>query len=370
MAGKTAPVQDSSLIPPDPSLWQKYSPHHEAPLAGATSIFLHGIVLGILVVGGMAYFWQARADALKPAKMDVVVIEGDGGGLEGLGGAPGLPGAPDAGGPKRTEQVGPIEKVDPIDRTNPRPPVEKPPELGLPTFEDGKTPIDPELRLELERLAKEAKDAADQANKEPPMPKAPIVPGADLKKVGIKGTGNPKGVGGLGGSGGGPGKGNKSGPGTGPGGFGGPVTQQQIFRMRWRFSATRDAKETLRQASALGVRAGFYGRDGKQNLFFYVDDLNRRPAELQAAQPPKLGHTVFFTQMDPVLLGGLSRELGMSFTPYAYIIIFPPDREKEIAAAEEQAAKAMRRNLQTVRATHFEFRLRNGVYEPVVVRFE
>jgi len=28
-------------------MWHRYSPHNEAPLAGATSLFLHGTVLGV-----------------------------------------------------------------------------------------------------------------------------------------------------------------------------------------------------------------------------------------------------------------------------------------------------------------------------------
>src|SRR5262245_48010047 len=91
------------LIPPEETMWRQYSSHFELPLASATSIFLHGLVIGILAIGGLAFFFAPNVEAMKPAKMDVVMVEGDGTGFEGIGGIPGQPGAPDNGGPQRTE---------------------------------------------------------------------------------------------------------------------------------------------------------------------------------------------------------------------------------------------------------------------------
>ena len=42
----------------------------------------------------------------------------------------------------------------------------------------------------------------------------------------------------------------------------------------------------------------------------------------------------------------------------------------ELGGQEARLAAQMRRNLNTVRRTWFEFRLQNGVYEPVGMRFE
>src|SRR5262249_13729467 len=104
-AKPAVPVNASRpLLPPDDSIWQKYSPHFEAPLASATSLFLHGLCIGGLAIFGVTW-WVATQEAAKPPKMDVVMVEGDGSGLEGLSGEAGLPGAPDAGGPKRTENT-------------------------------------------------------------------------------------------------------------------------------------------------------------------------------------------------------------------------------------------------------------------------
>ena len=56
MAVKTGPAQamNKALIPPEESTWQKYSPHFELPLASATSLFLHGTIIGMHSFGASA----------------------------------------------------------------------------------------------------------------------------------------------------------------------------------------------------------------------------------------------------------------------------------------------------------------------------
>ena len=51
-------------------------------------------------------------------------------------------------------------------------------------------------------------------------------------------------------------------------------------------------------------------------------------------------------------------------------MLLPREREKKMAQVEKAFADSMRRDLRTVRKTWFEFRFRNGTYEPVAVRFE
>src|SRR5437016_12516859 len=85
------------LLPPDEKFWQRYSPHHEFPLAGVTSFFIHGLVLGILVLAALWYMFQRDSDSYKPPSMDVVQVSGGGDAFgEGAGGEPGLPGEPRA----------------------------------------------------------------------------------------------------------------------------------------------------------------------------------------------------------------------------------------------------------------------------------
>jgi hypothetical protein len=367
MAVKTAPPKNKQLIPPEESMWQRYSPHNEAPLAGATSLFLHGAIVGIMVVGGMAFFWAAREEAARPPKMDVVMLEGDGTGLEGGGAAPGLPGDPDAGAPKRTEQSGTLEKVSPSEPRVPNPPTnDKLPELGLPTFEIASPTLDKDLFLELERMAK---DAADQANKEQAVPKSQPAPGPEGKKVGLKGTGDPKGQGGLGGSKGGPGAGDKTGAGIGKGGpKGRKATQQEIYAWRWHFNLGNSDKEHARMLATMGMTIAFPDPAGGLNDFLLVTDMNRRPVEFKKDSLAAYKDAVKWFNTKPESVQGLSRELELPFTPKFVIMLLPKEREKKMAEEEKRFAAQMRRDLRTVRKTFFDFRLQNGAYEPVGVR--
>src|SRR5260370_24322143 len=81
------------LVPPDARFWKRYSPHYELQLAGATSFFIHGLIIGIMAVGGLAFLFRGGAEATLPPPMDMLVAEA-GAGFGGLGGGIRLPGLP------------------------------------------------------------------------------------------------------------------------------------------------------------------------------------------------------------------------------------------------------------------------------------
>lgn len=356
---KTSPAKATKpLIPPEGALWQRYSPHFELPLASATSLFLHGLVIGLLAVGGLAFFFTPNLEATKPPRMDVVMIEGNGTGFEGLGGEPGSPGAPNGGG-KQTEQVAPLPDQQP----NPgeRPPLRFPMDalLDLPRIDDG-TPISPELAAELREIGKEAADRITESMKIA----TPPVSGGNTKKTGPAGTGNPKGVGGKGGPGDGTGAGNKKGPGTGSGGPGRKATDQEIFARRWRFDLTGDPKEHARKLAVVGFIVAI--PDANSTGFFIITDLNRRPVEMRKDNLAAFTEAVRFVNDMPQSVQGLARELQLPFAPRFVALFLPKDRERKIADAEAQFARDNGRDLQKVRETRFDFQLRNGAYEPVV----
>ena len=76
---KKAPGKDS-LIPPEEAFWQRYSPHHEAPLSGVTSAVLHALVLGLFLFGGWLLWKLGLGHDTKPLPVDVVQMLGGGGG--------------------------------------------------------------------------------------------------------------------------------------------------------------------------------------------------------------------------------------------------------------------------------------------------
>src|SRR5262249_25503504 len=43
-----APADKNPLVPPDETIWQRYSPHHEFPLSSVTSVTLHILVIVLL----------------------------------------------------------------------------------------------------------------------------------------------------------------------------------------------------------------------------------------------------------------------------------------------------------------------------------
>jgi hypothetical protein len=364
MAVKTSsPRSPKPFLPPDESMWEKYSPHFEFPLASATSLFLHGTIIGMIAIGGMAFFWAAREEAAKPPRMDVVMLEGGGTGFEGLGGVAGSPGAPDAGQKQRTENIGPDTPDQPEPTPQPRAFKDTAPELDVPFIDDGMTPVDSVAFVE---LAKAAKDADDDMRKAMELPKSPPSTGKVAKSVGTPGTGNPRGKNGLGGPGDGPGKGNKKGPGTGTGGFGGRLaTKQEIYAMRWHFDLGGDAKEHARKLTALGVTLAL--PDGKGG-FFVITDLKRRPVEMKKESLVAYKDAVkwYNTKNDSVQL--LARELQLNFVPQYVVLLLPKDREEKMAAEEARFAEANRRELRSITMTRFDFELRNGGYDPKVLQ--
>jgi hypothetical protein len=358
MAAKTNST--TTLVPPDDSMWQKYSSRFELPLASATSIFMHGTIVGGLVIVAMASLWAAREEAAMPPKMDVVMIEGNGSGLEGMSGETGLPGPLDAGGPKRTELTSPAADTTPPERTVPRLFKDPPLELGLPVLHDDVPGS--ELSIELEKLAKEADNEVKKAMAIPTTP-APLPP---AKKA--SGTGNPKGVGGSGGAGDGVGKGSKPGPGVGSGGTGGrKATAQDVYAMRWHFDLSGDPKEHARKLAVIGFTVAIPDPKGG---FYLVTDLKRRPVEMKKESLIAYKDAVKYYNTKRESVQGLARELQLPFMPEYIVLLLPQDRERQMADEEKRFADSNQRNVQLVRHTWFDFRPRNGVYDPTVIRQE
>ncbi len=67
----------------------------------------------------------------------------------------------------------------------------------------------------------------------------------------------------------------------------------------------------------------------------------------------------------------LAQELRLAaFTPKFVVLLLPKDREQKMANEEGQYAADHQRKLENVQATWFDFRLRNGAYDPAVIKQE
>ena len=359
----TIPPQASKpLLPPDKSTWETYSSHYEMPLAGATSIFLHGLILGLVAVGGIAFFFRFNLDAAKPPSMDMVMIDGGGTGFESLSGAPGPPGAPDAS--EKTEQITPSPD-QPAERSEPRPssllPKEAAKELEIPLPDDG-PPLSPS---ELATAIQQIKEIDAKVREAMELPKAPPVKPRPKQSSPV-GAGKTKGPAGQGGEGGEGGTGTKPGPGGGGGPIGRPnATKQEIFAWRWRFDLSGDGKEHARKLAAMGVTLAI--PDGRGS-FFLITDLNRRPVELRKDSLVAYKDAVKWYNQRPESLQGLARELQLRIPVPFVVLLLPKEREEKMAAEEARYAQEKGRDMARIQATWFDFRLMNGSYEPTVIK--
>lgn len=360
---KKAPVKEKPLIPPEEALWEKYSPHFELPLAGATSLFLHGLVIGILAVGGLALLFTPSLE-LTPPRMDVVMIEGNGSGFEGLSGEAGSPGSPNGGGKKEKVDAALDQPPDPGERPPAARIFNDPPLLDLPTVEGG-MPVDAELTIELKKIAQEAEERVKESIQSAPAP----TPSGTGKTTGPVGSGNPKGVNGQGGTGTGKGIGKKQGStyGTGDRAGGRKATDQEVFAWRWRFDISGDGKEHARKLAALGVTIAIPDPNSP-NGFFLITDLNRRPVDRKKDNLGAFKDAVKWYNTRAESVQALAAELQIPFTPKFVVLLLPKEREQKMAQEEARYAQEQRRKLETVSETWFDFRLRNGVYDPVVIR--
>lgn len=347
---KTAP---EPIMPPDEKFWQRYSPHHEAPLSGMTSLFLHGVVVGLLLIVGYLMSLRWHGDAAKPPSMDLVMIEGGGDGLaEGLGGPAGLA---DGSADVRTELVPGNKTNEPqvakIDNSVLE--LDKAPsiDLMLPETDFKPEPESKDLLKDLETLTTQAKAQA-QAPKNVAKSSGPT---------------GPKGVGGKGGIGDapGPGKGRK-GLGPGAGGMGG-LTKQQIFAQRWRFQLYGDGKMHADKLATVGVTLALLDPRGQ---YWVVRDLNQRPADLRREDMTRYKEAVKWYNGQADSIFALARELQIPFIPKHIVLLLPKDREQKMADAEARYAQLQNRDVKAVQETWFDFQLRGNDFEPVVIRMK
>jgi hypothetical protein len=351
-----AAANNTAPLVPEERFWKRYSAHHELPLAGITSLFLHGIVLAFLVLGGLAFFFSARDEASRPPSMDVVQIEGSGdGNAEGAAGTPG-----------ETGDTGKSEEVVPNAAT-PLQPFEAATPLE---FKDA-----PTLKLEVptEALPKDStdiaqllKDVGETAKKQVQQADA-AKPSSPPKRIAMQGKG--KGTDGKSGTGAGRGAGLK---GTGPGsgsGSGRIATQAEIYALRWRFDLTSTGGG-LRHAdklAAVGFVVAFPDAKGRYRV---VQDLRRRPVELKTVDEDVYKDAVKWKSERPESVHALKQELKLKINPAFTIIMVPKELEQRMADEEARFAQKASRDLHAVKLTSFDFRLQDGRYEPVVMRQE
>jgi hypothetical protein len=347
------------LVPPEERFWKRYSPHYELPLASATALFAHGLIIGVLAIGGLAVLFAANLEPTRPANMDTLLVENLGlPGLPGGDGAPGAPGDPDGdnvpfgppGGDERQVDSGPPDSDD----------LPTLPDAGLDKLilQNAPTARD-DLGAQLATIGKDA----ENRSKTPDRPKV---------------TGVAKSGSGTGGSGGKGLKGNRGQGGTGkPGGggqmgFGTKATEQEIKARRWQFDLSGEPKIHADKIDKTGVILGVPdpkagNMDPRMAPLLLITDVKRRPAAMMPAGANQFADAVKWYNTRPESIQGLAQELRLPFVPRCFILLLPKEREAKMAAEEARYAAQKGHDINKITMTLFDFRLQNGTYEPVVI---
>jgi hypothetical protein len=219
-------------------------------------------------------------------------------------------------------------------------------------MDDGKA--DPENLID--RLNKIGQEAENRSKM--PSPPAP-------RKTGSGGKG-PKGDGGEGG------RGKMKGKGGSPGGLGQKATEQEIKARRWQFDLSGSPKEHADKIDKTGVILAIPDpKFGKMDPRFaplqLITDLKRRPALMSPAPANQFADAVKWFNTRPESIMGLAQELRLPFVPSCFILLLPKEREAKMAAEEARYAQQKGNDINRITMTRFDFRLQNGIYEPVVI---
>jgi hypothetical protein len=302
-------------LPPEEQFWQRYSPHHEAPLSWAGSFMLHVLVIGSLVLFGIylasALFGSNRSLPVEPVRL---ALGGGGGKPSGVGGGKGIGHGP--------EDVGPAS------------------EEKLPGQDDN-TPKRPALNpIEKKQISEKFDPASaryiQESNSDAARAYARMEEG--LRKRLADGLQPGHGKGGPG-SGGGKdrGKGTGEGAGTGPGKA--TLTQREKRMLRWHMRFTANTgPEYLAQLRGLGAILGIPVNEGGKTEFWIVRDLHP-PAKLLKNEDLSKIQRIYWWDDKPESAADIMRALGgeaASLRPGRFVAFMPEKLEKELFEMERR----------------------------------
>jgi hypothetical protein len=307
----------------------RYSPHHELPLSTATSVALHALAIGLLVIAGLVAAKLNWSGDSRGLPVSVVTMAEPGGGTpgrregdagSGAGAAPELP--PGAG--TRPENRAPErERLKEASQGGVLPEIAGP--------------------REDQRLIESSRATAEAWGQLSPEVRQKLARG--LAPKGAPGRGN----------GPGPGSGDEAGPG------GGNIDRRNR-PLRWALVFnTRNGNDYLRQLEAFGAILAIPDPRHPDG-YLVIRDLRRVPAEPQPEDIAKI-ERIFWIDDKPESVGSLSRALGLKAPPH-FIVFFPAEFEAKLLRLELDY-RGKRED--EITETRFDVRLVKGSYEPCVV---
>ncbi len=327
------------LVPPEETIWKKYSSHYEFPISSVSSLFMHVAVLGMLfLIWAMFLKWFPEEGSLP---IEQVVVPGGGGGNpDGIGIGPGNGSLPK-----------PREAVDraptPSQGLTDVPPNQfQTPTAQLPPLISPKDQADPARTILQQADAASSQMAAVRNTADDKLKRA-------LAGKGKGGTGS--------GGGEGSGVGTGTGPGAGPGSAG-SITQRQKRQQRWVLIFDVRSVNFATQLHDLGAILAAPREDGEYVVY---RDLNQRPVQGKVEDLSQLNR-IFWTFDSESSIKALCTVLGITPVPRQIVAFFPESLERELLEKEMAYFRGKDENL--IDETFFRVERRGNRYEPVVSR--
>jgi len=302
-------------VPPEEQFWKRYSPHHEAPLSGISSVATHVVlILMILLIAWVASKVKDE-DENRSLPVDVVRVQfpGGGGSKTGVGNRPGGPEASE-----EKENPGTAEK--PSDQ---KPPAdEPPPKLSVPIQEGIKNEFDNDPHIK--RILKEGAPRTAQALFELDR---------DVREK-LRRNVNP----GVGQGGSGRGGGRDTGKDKGTGGGEGPgqaaLNQREKRQLRWAMTfSTQNGIDYLNQLNGFGAIVAIPQGDGQ---FFVLHDL-KNPKSGKVEDISKFNR-IYWVDNKPQSVESLTTALGLRGIPppdhFFFAAFFPQELEQKLTDRE------------------------------------
>ena len=332
-------VKGKPRLPAEPRFWKRYSKHHEFPLSVVSSIFVHLLVSGLVVLvvtGALLSLLGLKGD---PVPMESVIVDAGGAGNpKGVGAGP----ANAFGGQQENVQENDKQFAsEPKENPKLATPQKPPTELLEPEKNDKSRPIKADTSAADAQLASIRSKLQSQLQD--------VMPG--------KGSGGPKGSGGGEGQGNGPGKGDGSGPGV----QSGPATIHQKRQNRWTLIFdTRDGIDYLRQLHGLDATLAVSQSGGGHIVYRKLGQRPPRGNQEDIGTIPGL----HWYDTKPESVRSLAMALSLEHMPEYIIAFFPPSLENHLRKLEEEAYSGPEDEIEE---TYFRVVRRSGGRYDVVV---
>jgi hypothetical protein len=323
--------EDQKLIPPDERFWRRYSPHGELPLSGASSLAVHLLLFGLLLLSAWLAFAVFR-HASRALPVDAVRLE-PGGKSPGVGESQGAGNGLIESGKVENAVPNPIADAGEL-----RPSLPENAQTGRPIQFDNK-----ELRRSNPSNAM-VFDRLHEANQR------------------IRGTDRKPGPGG--------GKdGEGDGPGAGKQGKG-KLAEQRDRMLRWSLLFdTQNGRDYVAQLGGLGaILAVPVGKDENKPDFKIIRDLSARPAKLLDEDISKI-QRIYWLDDKPQSVGDVMTILGVKAKPSYFVAFMPEELENKLLKLEKAYLDKHHKGHteRDIDETRFRIKRIDKRYEPEVI---